>query len=390
MSTREEKESIIDRVTNKFLFLNIMSHPFPTPSPSGKRPKHRTKATVIKYDRGNDSVDRAPQIVYKGASPPGVSNAEKFAAVKDNARGRLHGTIFSYVRGKQDQWHAVGSDVNGNILEFFTPRKFKDAEACLFNGKTYDSLSYVDDTLASNGPHFRDVMIDYASVEFEMHNVTQQDTTLEMYICYGKGKNGNALPWEDLNNALAQEKGTPLNIDNVGYEPISVEGWLDKWVVKKVCVKFEPGEKSSYHLKGPRGYALDPRQHMTVGVEPTSAAADWLQPHFEGNGCIVWFRMLNRLTLIATTDLTANTNNQLGGRRIHAHYPENPVPAADGDKQGGIIIKIKQNYQVCAPETYTGGDVRVVNVAFDSGTGGTKSTVIIDTDQTQTLAVTPL
>lgn len=363
------------------------------PTPSKKRKVDVVSSYVMSYDRGNDSKDKAPKVVVGSKLPKKETSSQKFRAVKDNPRGVYQVVRYTYLyQPNVDRWGVTGQDWRSQHIEFFTPHKFKDAEAVCFNGKAITYNGYGTTSLAVNGPTLRPIYVDYSHVRFDFHNITQNDCQLEMYICYGKGKASATLPWTDLDNALKTLKGSTTTFTELGFDPMTVKPWVERWDVTKVEIAFEPGEKCAHLLKGPKKYCLDPALHTASGTEATTATVTWNTPEREGNGCYVFFRMLNRLTLVCM-DVASDgaANPRMGGRKVHAHHPANKVPSTDGDPQGGIIVKMSEYYRVAAPEDYQGGEVHFKQLDFHSYTpGSTDKKVRVDTDQSMTLVTDPI
>lgn len=146
---------------------------------------------------------------------------------------------------------------NQNLLEFFSPRQFKDAEGVLFNGKTptYNSWTSVATALplasGTNMGTAQITKVNSSSAMFYFKNVSQRQMTLEMYICYGKGS--GTTPREDVQNAFV-ENGNVSIFQAVGAP--SAEYWRNQgtsisglpsfhqsWDTRKVAGNLSPERK---------------------------------------------------------------------------------------------------------------------------------------------------
>lgn len=343
---------------------------------------------VVKRVKGDDSKDQGDKRVVKTQVPKGPSMAEKWRAHKDAPNGFQTKTSFSYLRqGTIDEYGLTNLDQENNTLEFFTPRKFKDAEAVAFNGKTLTSAGYKTVTTAANGYTFEDVYITKSQVTFTFHNISQRRTTVEMYICYGKNGEGTTSPILDLNGSYDMYNGNSGTITaaTLYFDPMKNKEWNDLWKVTKVVITLEQGEHQNYLLKGPQHYIMDPKTHVNNGTTPADTTVNWQLPYYPGNGCYIFFRMLNDICLLGNND-AGTTTNILMGRKIGAHHPINPIPATDGDQQSCVICKMTEYIQVKAPNTDQEGiDQRNFLNSFHTLAGSTYTETNVDTDQAMTI-----
>lgn len=351
------------------------------------------RSFIASYNKGNDAHDEGSRAVIKTTMPRKQSMKEKFQAREDAANGYV--TVVRFVTLRQtsiDQWGFTKTDINGNWVEHFTPRKFKDAEAVSFNGKALTTGGYSTTTTAANGTTLRDIYIQYSHVRYNFYNVQQHTCKLEMYICYAKNGEASTAPENDLALCYDMYMGNSNTITvNTPYHDIMAnKEWLSLWDVTKVEFKLEPGEQQTYFLKGPQDYVLDAKRHCATGTTDTTTPVTWDSYNKQGNGCAVFFRMLNNITLVANTDVGTAADSNLGGRKIGAHHPPNNVPAADGSLQGGIAIRYLEYYHIKAPENVDDVDQRNFLNAFHTIAGGNYVDVQVDTDQAMTVPTTVL
>lgn len=355
--------------------------------------RHGARSYVSSHQvkRGTDRDDIAA--VYKAdVKPPRKeSSYAKFKAVAGNAEGTVQINRFCCLRqGTIDQWQATGGDDNGRLIEFFTPRKFKDAEAICFNAKTASAAGYLTTTALQNGITMRDVYVKYAAVNFSFVNASQYNTKVEMYICYGKEGEGSTTPWDDWNNTADMSAGNLAGVtyNTIGYDLLANEEWLRMWDVQKISMNMEPGERASYQLKGPSMYVLEPQNHTALGTTPAQATPIyWQQPSdSKGNGCRVFFRMLNQMALCANNDAGTAANINMGNRKIGAHHPPNTIPASNGLQQSGVMVRMSEYFIIKAPIGLD-NQVQSKNIINDFHTlaGDVTAVVAVDTDQAMTV-----
>lgn len=358
-----------------------------TSSSSNKRVHLEVPQSVtVSYSKGDDSKDQGDRSVVKARMPKQMSMYEKFRLNAESANSYTTLNRWTYLRqGTIDKWGLTTTDSNGNTLEFFTPRKFKDIEACNFFSKVLSGTSYQTTTLAANGPTMDDIYVQYSHVRVSLTNITQRRTTVQMFICYGKNGEGTASPINDLANVFSMYRNfSGVTAADPNIDPMSSKEWLQLWDVTKVEFKLEQGEHQSYLLKGPKNYVLDPKLHLPQGTLPTTANPTWDAPNLKGNGCYVFFRMLNDLCLVGNNDAGTATT-ALMGRKIGAHHPINPIPPVDGSQQGCVIVRMTEYYHIKAPLGAEASESRRYLANFHTIAGSTYTETNVDTDQAYTL-----
>lgn len=348
----------------------------------------RPRAVTVSFSKGDDSKDQGDRSVIRARLPKAQTMLAKFKANTDGPNGYVHINRFAYVRQTNiDQYGIQRFDSSGTDIELFTPRKFKDAEAVSFNNKALTSTGYQTTTVAINGPTLEDVYVQKSSATFQVVNITQRRVTLEMYICYGKNGEGSAIPANDYNLANDMYGGNSSNIvtETPYIDMMKNETWLKLWNVTKVKFVLEQGEHQSYYVKGPSMYVMDPKSHCAVGTTPTTTGSIfWDTPLQPGNGCKVFFRMLNDMCLVGNNDAGTDVTAAMG-RKIGAHHPINPIPAADGDQQGAVLVKIKEYYHMKGAPGLQDVDQQNFLNDFHTIAGAAYTESNVDTDQSMSL-----
>lgn len=370
-----------------------MKRPF-TDADATHRKRVRPAGQSYRAQKGSDTKDTADVYVHRSVTPAEPSMAEKYNLHKEQPNGVVLITRFRSARvAGINRWEVFGDDDSNLRFELFSPRKFKDAEAVSFLGKALTANGYGNASLAANGPTLRDVVVVNARARFDFKNVSQNTTTLEMYVCSMKRDQTYAgtYPQDDLALALDMYDGNSSGTTGTSLytDPLSVKTWTDMWNVRKVKIVMEPGETASHTMQGPSKYVMDARRHVILGTTAISDPPTWMNPEMQGNGFYVFFRMLNQISFLATTDAGTAANAKMGGRRIYPGHPLNTLPGTDGSLQGGVIIKLQEYYCIKCPMDVDSNDTRNVLVDLVNVTG-TPVNVQIDSDQPLTTVSAPL
>lgn len=372
--------------------------PYPTPRKrrrSRSRSLRRTGGKLGQASRGYDSKDTADVYVHHAPRVHHISMAEKYAEYKAQASGVMMITRFrSMCVTVPNAWNVFNNDDRGRRLEFFTPKKFKDAEAVAFNGKALTENGYITKTVAVNGPTLRDICIHKSFVRIDMKNVSQHTCTLEMFVCCAKEPKAlvGTFPEDDLLRALDMYAGNSntTGTSTLYTDPMKVKSWTDVWHVKKIRVRMEPGETASHTLYGPSKYVMDPKEHTEIGTNEGSLDPVWLNPDREGNGFYAFFRILNDVTWGITLDGGTPDNANMQNKKCYPHHPVNFAPPAGTlESQGGIIVRLQEYYKMGCPLGVDDVDQRNILVDMQALTGAIH-VVGIDSDQPNTDVSPPL
>jgi len=359
-------------------------------SPHTRRQKNDVpRSVIVSFKKGDDGKDQGDRAVVKSKLPRSMSMAEKFQANAEAADGFVSINRWTYLRqGTIDEWGVTQLGADGQSIEFFTPRKFKDAEAVSFNNKTFSAISYITTTTVANGEPMNDLYVQYSHVRVNLHNITQRRITVQMFICYGKNSEGTFDAVDDLEKCYDYYRnGSNLTARTVNIDPMANKEWLKIWDVTKVEFKLEQGEHQTYLIKGPKNYVMDPKLHLPQGTLPAPLDVTWDGPQKAGNGCRVFFRMLNEICLVGNND-AATAPTTLMGRKIGAHHPINPIPGADGAQQGCCIVRMSEYTHVKAPVGLTTNDSKIHLSNFHTIAGATYTESNVDTDQAMTVPAT--
>lgn len=346
-------------------------------------------ARVVPVSRGGDHNDRATVNVSWNKAP----KDPKIRFPYEVPSG--HATVVRYCALRQvtaNTWNVQQIDDHNQNLEFFTPRKFKDIEGRLFNGKTAAFNSYGNVTTAQlNFPPGAPVFIAYSSVFFEFKNVSQHVTFVQMFICWGRNnKDGNASPVEAINAANdSYNHFSAIQCTNVGFNPLSNQVFNKMWRMQCLTFKFEPGEQATHNLLGPKRYVMHGLEHCAPGTIPTlTTDPSWFQPEIAGNGCRIFFRTLNQGTLVSGT--TGDTNSNFGVPAGFQH-PPHLAPTGAGALCGGVVVKMSEYYIMKPGENVAVANVlpaRILDNWFQSYTGTVKD-IQVDADDSATIPTGP-
>lgn len=182
-------------------------------TPQKKRHVTAKKRAERKSTTGADHNDKAQKHVSVGQQPK--KDGPTWANVVNNVFGLYRKTFYLCMRQANiDAWSSVAFDDNGNAMEFFTPRKFKDCEAVSFNGKPLTANGYATETVAiplTSGVNLQTMQPCYVQqswVQVNVRNVSQHSCTLQMFICYGNQEKAASAstPFDDFTQVLKKHR----------------------------------------------------------------------------------------------------------------------------------------------------------------------------------------
>jgi len=301
-----------------------------------------------------------------------------------------------------------GGTTTENLLEFFSPRQFKDAEGILFNAKTPTYNSWL--TTATNVPLISGTnfptpnvtKVNGSSATFHFKNHSQRQITVEMYVCFGKG--AGVYPRIDLQTAFATQGNISIvpsatasteYFRNYSTSINNVPGFLEKWDVKKISWEFEPGEEAWHIMKGPSGYKMDGSKKNATG---NLTAPTWLLPADQGCGCYVFFRLGTDVSLVSSSTgsyahLQYNEGTWIKSNRLAVCRQPNffAVSNTGTSAPGGMAIVIQRHYNIEMPEG-TLGSTPINAIVMYNGYGvasGSTSETQIEEDQPSTVPTNP-
>jgi len=368
--------------------------------PPTTRSRPRDASTQTK---GSDHNDRATVHVLKGRvkkpyqAPSRVQVAE---AMEDGGGHIIIKRPLSMAQQTRNEWNAFRNDDNGKVLRFFTPVQFKTFEGVAWNSRPLDAATLDFTATVGAGlnlPAYQKTFIKDSSVGFRFKNVSQHNTIVEMYICYGN-LDTNTLaslshPIEEYvlaNKSYYVGNASTMSVVSLGSNIMSNPKFLEKWRTQRVTFKFEPGEGAYHVLKGPKNYVMDGGKHISLAQAASEETpALWLPPDTKGNGCYVFFRILNDISLISGT--TGDTNANIAGtvKGGLAHPVHRPWAAATAF--GAVTCEITERYVIGRPEvgvTAVQGVNRNYLQTFQSVTGATID-IQIDADDSSTIPANP-
>lgn len=345
-----------------------------------------------KRTSGNDHNDEAAKHVKKHTIPKNPK-PNFYTATEGQAKGHYRKTGFVSLSQKTgNTYYSTNALDSAGLIatNYFTPQKFKDAEAVCFNSKaaTIGGHTVVTVGAANNFQHNQNTYVAASRVTFNFRNVTQHSCTVEMFICFGKDETtGTAVnPFDDFNAGLDMYLGNigTATVATPGIPAESVIPFMKIWDTTLVTFKFEPGEKASHVLQGPYKYVMDGMSHVEYGTVSGNPGPAWLTPQVQGNGCVVWFRMINDITVVVGS--TGDANGNMANKIMGVAHPINQVTAA-GVAQGAVICQIVEDYYMRAPTGVQAQEARSFVNAFPAFTGATVD-VQIDADDSGTISGT--
>lgn len=313
---------------------------------------------------------------------------------KENPLGEVKVVRFLSCRqADYDQWGLEVTDDQNIPLVFFTPDKFKDAEAVCFNSKPHTRNSFQTHTIGTNlnFPTMQNTFVLHAGLNIKIKNVSQHALTFEIYICKGKETKANntIFPQIAYERALDDYIGSSptVNARTVGLDPLTVPEWLKTWDVERVTLKMEPGEHATHYVQGPTNYVMHGSKHVAEDTTATSPAPVWNGPEVKGNGIRIFTRMLNDLTFCSYAT-GGYVNPRMDNKRIAPHHPVNPSPA-DGQAMGGVICQFEEFFKIKAPEGLLAQQARHLLTDFP-GIGTTIRDIQVDQDDPTEIITNPL
>jgi len=311
--------------------------------------KRKKKARLA----GSDHNDIATKFVKQ--SKPHKKERIPFSLSKDSATGIVQKRYYVSLSQKAiNEYYTTSLTDKGTLLEFFTPRKFKDAEAISFNSKIITNESFVNtaEATGANLSHHTNTFVKDSHVQVNLRNVTQHNCTVEMFISYGVlDKTGSTIsPWGDFQAVVDQYYGTinSVTYNTIHINPLPILAKSQLWKTTMVTFKFEPGEKQSHFIQGPKNYVLIPHNHINVNTLAASTTPTWLQPEIKGNGCYIWFRIINDLTMVVGSGAESGANTNMANKKMHPAHPINQV-TGEGVAQGGVVIEMIETIITRAP-----------------------------------------
>lgn len=276
-----------------------MSDPYPTPS------RKRIRMHVDDDEERAEVKKRHPSGERKISKYEKRFKAEVLKAVRGEEsrahyREKRYVTMFQENIGQAKLFTVCDE---GEILEFFTPGHFKDKIEIMYGVKPIT----VEGHRTRTGEVFDvdlPMRISKSSVRFQFKNNSQRVAHVEMYICYAKDRANdyaNLVFQQATTNWIDAPTGADRNIQE-GYGP-SVPEWsvydnpkvLMDYKTTMIKMRFDPGEKYTYLMKGPFGNV-----NLLDKVSPGFAASPTTQlerSYKTGCGCNVFFRYFNEAAI---------------------------------------------------------------------------------------------
>lgn len=280
-------------------------------------------------------------------------------------------------------WSGEDADTLSNKLRFFTPALFKNAEGILFNGKVASNNETVT-TIGANGnfPTAQICRINHSSANFYFKNLSQQKMIVEMYICYGKAGGTDSFfnDWStSLNGSGIVYRITgvsgfggdpPTRAVGLGTTPDGLMPLMDQWDVRKILMKFEPGEENYVKMQGPTNFNMNASKKLQSSTFPelTPLFKDYNE---QGCGCLVSFRTITSVTILTSTTGTTAASSNLAGNKFTLGHPVNRLNGTTATGLGGVLVRVEKIYGIEAPEGVTVPlrDARVTHLTYQNFSG---------------------
>jgi len=270
-----------------------------------------------------------------------------------------------------NEWTTIETGDKSQVLNFFNPIQFKDAEAVIFLGKVGTNMTSAGngyEVETGNNTRLAPVRVLDSSVYMSFKNNSTMKMILEVYEIQGDGCDAevSSVLFKNFYNAYATQT---LKAGAAGTDIITlpllptlhsnmnmVPSVLQDFKIKKTVMKFQPGEEQTHSIQGPRNYT----QRTELKLLSTGGWANWTLP---GNGIRVMFRVISDINMAfyssGTPPGTSDNNVNIGNSFNINHYPN--TLTASGGGPGCIIGEIVRHYHIEQPDgavpTAAGGAV---------------------------------
>jgi hypothetical protein len=180
------------------------------------------------------------------------------------------------------------------------------------------------------------------------------------------------------------------------FNPMFVKEWTDMWSVTQTVFAFEPGEKATKFIQGPKHYCMEGQKHVLLGTAHNTTSPVWLGPESPGNGIRVFFRYLNAMGKVIPTTNGFNNYNIINstGPTVYGKtqicHPPNPKEIAGITPSGGVICEIRETIAMRAPEGMFNQDAKYVYHGFLGAGDGPYGYLEIDADDSGTKLTAPV
>jgi len=262
----------------------------------------------------------------------------------------------------RDTYGYYSTDNNAIGMTHFTPYQIWDAASVCFNNKAAHFNPTVDlaQGITHNVRYKQEIHIINSYVKMDFKSTSSHVVNIEMYVCYPKS-NANVENVDDaiigsglqvnstyslLNTSNAVVSGTWSNFANILSTPAMWSQLYRDYKVTKTQFKFNPGEKKSHFLQGPKNFTVDGTT-MGDNANTLNTAAKWSPS--------VFFRVLNDATVNGvTTGTTATT--------CVSQWPSN--------YRGGVAFTQERVIRLRMPTTLDAA------VAIDTQAGNMQNTIV--------------
>lgn len=200
-------------------------------------------------------------------------------------------------------------DNGGGVVRFFEPAYFKMLESVALNGQSFPSNPIGHETAVNLLDATVPLTVRSSAAKFHFRNHSQLTTTVQMIM--GKPKTISNQPFknamEDLvGNNFVSNTGSLLTspLFRLGDTPFHDE----KWDIEVVTMKFDPGEKAEYVLRGPFMYRIGANKLQDNKLISTTNGSDYKNALNPGCGVNVMFRVWTEQSLAYGTTGSNNSN----------------------------------------------------------------------------------
>lgn len=271
-------------------------------------------------------------------------------------------------------WEVIEQGDLGQILSFFQPKQFLDAQAILFNKKgafdaTLTQPAVGWGSLTGNLTELQTVRVKDSTVFMSFKSNSTMKMILEIYEI--QGESGLNLPPATLFSTIWNQYALNTLDDstqttNVVIRPLCTSlnaaithlpALLQDYKIKKTVIKFQPGEEATHTMQGPKNYTMKPSNK----IMSDGTYANWST---KGSGTHVMFRVTTDINMgyyngsgpIANSP---NVNLQNNGYHI-AHHANTILGTDTNGGPGGILCELKRYYKIEQPEG-TRTDAQAIN-----------------------------
>jgi len=258
-------------------------------------------------------------------------------------------------QGTRDEYGYFSTDNNSIAFTHFTPYQIWDAASVCFNNKGLSNNPTADTAqgITHNVRYKQEIHVINSYVKMDFKSTSSHVVNIEMYVCYpksnanienvdaaivGSGAQINSA-YSYLNTSNAVTSGTFSNFANVCSTPAMWSQLYRDYKVTKTQFKFNPGEKKSHFLQGPKNFTVDGTM-IGDDTNTLNTTAKWSPS--------VFFRVLNDATVngvntgtSATTCVSNWPSNYRGGvaftqeRVIRLRMPTTLDASSTVDTQAG-------------------------------------------------------